>query len=252
MPGDVGEIMVKFCYSRVCMFLGNSLRPLFNVLCLGLVVAGCSSLDEDTPDHLDFALPSIVWTVSTDDPQWHVSPSVSSIPRFVCAGPRALATDCCAPPWDCQRYPLACDPTDNFCALTFEVQLAHSVDLVDDVDAVAEIQGRVVSRVIPIGLMARVELDDGLPVRSASLFVGPAGLADSSDSAASLLAPIDVATGVQALVFEQDAQDAFSNLARDYRTPFSLLLTAHVVVPDGFQSSGDLQVTLDGLLRAYY
>jgi hypothetical protein len=233
------------------MFLGASSR--FNVimlLLLGPMAAACSSLDEDTPDHVDLALPPTPWTLSTYDSQWRASPAAGTIPRFVCAGPQALATDCCAPPWDCQRYPLACDPTLNLCALTFDVQMAETVDMGAQVDAVPEVQGRVFSRVDLLELEASVEITDDLPVRSLELFIGPAGMADSS--AATSLAPVGMERGLQRLSPGIEAQDALSALARSYATPFALLLKAHAVVPGDFDSEGELRVTLDGRLRAYY
>lgn len=236
------------------MSLDASLRFKVGLLIgLGMAVAACSSLDEDTPDHVDFALPDdTAWTISTDDSQWHASPSAENIPTFVCAGPQALVTDCCAPPADCQRYPLACDLDVNRCALTFDVQAAHAVDLGTVFAAVADVQGRVFSRVELVALDASVEVPDELPVRSLALFIGPAGLADSASSAAVLLAPLGLLPGTQRLFPGSAARDTLSEFARNYTTPFTLLLTAHVVVPADFQPEGQLQVSLAGTLRAYY
>jgi hypothetical protein len=225
---------------------------LFGVACLGQLVAGCSSVNEDTPDHLDFALPTTTWTVSPDDPRWHASPAPGTMPSFVCAGPEALATDCCAEPWDCQRYPLTCNPATNFCALTFAVQVGQTVDLGAEIAAVTEIQSGVFSKVTLLSLTATVEMSSGLPIRSAGLFIGPAGLADSSDPAAMLLVPIGLAPEPQPVTPAPAARDAFSSLARNYQRPFCLLLSTQVVIPDRVQAEGALHVTLEGQLRAYY
>lgn len=235
------------------MFREASLRFNFIVLlCLGPMVAACSSMDEDTPDHVDLTLPRTTWTFSTYDSQWRASPPAGTIPKFVCAGPRALVTDCCAPPWDCQRYPLACDPALNACALTFEVQLAENADLHDEVAAIAEVQGRVFSKVELIEMVASVEITDDLPVRSLALFIGPFGLADSSDPAAIAFASLATGPGPQMLSPGIAARNALSVLSRDHATPFTLLLAAHAIVPDGFNAEGGLHATLDGKLRAYY
>jgi hypothetical protein len=235
------------------MFLEDSLR--FNfiaLLCLCPTAAACSSMDEDTPDHVDLALPHTAWTLSTYDSQWRASPPAATIPKFVCAGPQALATDCCAPPWDCQRYPLACDPTLNLCALTFEVQVGEDVELGEQVAAISEGQGRVFSKVDLVELLASVEVTGDLPVRSLALFIGPLGLADSADPAATSFASVGTEPGPQVLSPGIAARNALSVLARNYVTPFTLLLVAHAIVPEGFNSEGGLRATLDGKLRAYY
>jgi hypothetical protein len=235
------------------MFLGASLRFNFIVLlCLAPLAGACSSMDEDTPDHVDLILPRTDWTFSTFDSQWRASPPAGSIPKFVCAGPQALDTDCCARPWDCQRYPLACDPTLNLCTLTFEVQVAGTVDLREPVAAIPEGQRRVFSKVEVIDLVASVEITADLPVRSLALFIGPPGLADSSDPTATMLTPLGMGPGPQTLSPGIAARNALSVLARNYVTPFTVLLTAHAIVPDGFGSEGGLSASLDGKLRAYY
>ncbi len=233
------------------MFQSALLRAnLIALLCFGQAGAACTSMDESTPDHVDLALPRTSWTVSTYDPQWRASPPTGAIPRFVCSGPQALGADCCAPPWDCQRYPLACDPTVNLCALTFDVQLAQTVTLEAEVSSIAEIPGRVFSKVELLALEASVAITESLPVRSLALFIGPVGMADSSP--ATLLAPIGTGAEPQPLSPGLEARDVLSDLARNYATPFTLLLVAHAVVPDRLNAEGELQVTLDGKLRAYY
>jgi hypothetical protein len=222
------------------------------LLSLGQLLAGCGSLDEDTPDHLDFALPSMGWTVSPADPQWRASPKPGSIPTFVCAGPQSLLTDCCASPWDCQRYPLACDPTTNFCALTFDVQVGATVNLAGAIKENSEVQGRVFSRVALLSLTATVEIDDDLPIGAAGLFIGPDGLVLPSDPEATFFAPIALVPEAQAVVPSPAAQDMFSSLARDIQRPFTLLLSAHVVFRDDGEAEGRMLASLDGQLRAFY
>lgn len=233
------------------MFQGAPLRAyLVALLCSAQIGAACTSMEESAPEHVDVALPRTAWTVSTYDSQWRASPPAGSIPGFVCSGPQALGPDCCDPPWDCQRYPLACDPTVNMCALTFDVQLAQTVALDAEVSAIAEVPGRVFSKVDLLALEASVAIAGELPVRSLALFIGPVGMADSS--AATLLAPIGTGAEPQPLFPGLAARSVLSELARNYATPFTLLLTAHAVVPDKLNAEGELQVTLDGKLRAYY
>jgi hypothetical protein len=235
------------------MFLGASVRAMFAVLCLGHLVAGCSWWDEDTSDHVDFALPSITFTVSPSDPQWRKWPSPNTpVPGFVCSGPEALSTDCCAPPYDCQRYPFACDPTTHFCALTFAMESAQTVDLVEKSSAVAAVRGHVFSRVELLSLSTLVDLSPELPIRSASLYVGPGGLAASTDPAATFFASVILFPEAQPVVPDLAGQQAFSNLARDYEAPFSVLLSAHVVIPNDDSPKGTFSATLSGQARAYY
>jgi hypothetical protein len=223
------------------------------VLSLGQLVVGCSSWDEDTPDHLDFALPSVAWTISADHPQWRMSPgSDVATPAFVCSGPQALSTDCCAPPFDCQEYPYACDPTSNFCALTFDLEVAQTVDLVEHVPAVAAVRGRVFAKVELLGLSTLVAKPDGFPVRRAALFIGPEDLATSSAPSAALLAPVALVSNRQAAAPDASARQAFSRFASDYENPFSLLLSLHVVVPNRTTPAGDFILTVEGQARAYY
>jgi hypothetical protein len=206
-------------------------------------------LDQDTPDHLDFALPSVEWTISSNDPQWRSPPPPGvTMPSFVCAGPAALSTDCCAPTYDCQRYPLACDPIGKSCALTFDLDQVAAVDLVDQVAAV---RGRVFARVEILSLTSSVSRSRELPIRSASLYVGPAELATRADPDSTFFAPLELVAD-STLTPDLAAREAFSAYARDYERPFSLLLSAHVVVSSSVVPDGTVQVSLNGRARAYY
>jgi hypothetical protein len=235
------------------MFLGVCLRDLFVVLCLGHLVAACSSFDEDTPDHLDFALPSVEWTIPSNDPRWRRPPPKNvPFPGFVCSGPEALSTDCCAPPFDCQKYPVACDPTSLFCALTFDLETTAAVRLVDGAPAVASVRGRVFSRVELLTLTSTVSIPEDLPIREATLHIGPKDVAVRSDPAATFFALVSLAPGERLVTPDTTARDAFSTLARDYEQPFSLLLSTHFVVSDDDYSPRGFSVSLKGQARAYY
>jgi hypothetical protein len=237
------------------MSLGASARAMFEVLCLvcvGHVMAGCSSLDEDTPDHLDFDLPKITWSVDPDDSQWRSQPPPDvAVANYVCAGPLAVSTDCCAPPFDCQRYPMACDPVSKLCALTFDVQVVESVDLSAQ-PVVAAARDRVFAKVEVLSLSTQARLPQGLPIQSVTLFLGPDSLTEAADPAATLLgqAPLDAPPHPMALT--QSAQQAFSTFARTPKIPFSMLLFVHAVVANGSRPEGELELTLTGRLRAYY
>jgi len=228
---------------------------MFEVLCLvcvGHVMAGCSSWDEDTPDHLDFDLPKITWTVDQDDSQWRSQPPPDvAIPNYVCAGPLAVSTDCCTPPYDCQRYPMACDPVSKLCALTFDVQIVESVDLSAQ-KAVAAVRDRVFARVELLSLKTEAKPAQGLPIRSATLVLGPQDMTEASDPAATALGSVVLDAEPHAVVLTQAAQQAFSSFASTPQMPFSLLLFTHVVVANGATPQGELELTLNGRARAYY
>ena len=225
------------------------------VACIGQSLAGCGPLQENTPDRLNFALPSLLFEVSSQSPQWRPAPS-TGVPNMVCAGPQAIGTDCCAPPSplpaiDCQQYPVACDPADNFCAMTFDVEEKLPVDLMH-VTEVADVEGRVFADVSILGLDITVTGLANLPIRHAELYVGPEDLGGSSSPAASLLAPVSLASGTNLAVPGADAQQALSSFARDYRTPFSILLAAHLVVPASTSPAGTVTVRVNARAQALY
>jgi len=223
--------------------------------CFGQLLAGCG---QDTPDHLDFALRTLKFVVSSAGSQWR-QPPTGGLPDMVCGGPQALAVDCCSPPSplppvDCGQYPMTCDPIDNFCALTFQVDLRVDVNLSVDVPAVAAVDGRVFSAVTLESLDTTVTVTgfEPLPIRGANLFLGPRGLASAASPEATLLGAVSLASGIQAVVLAPGAQEMFSSYAREYRTPFAFLLSTRVVVPNGTKPSGELAVSVNGSAKAIY
>jgi len=180
---------------------------------------------------------------------------------MVCAGPQALSTDCCAPPdplppVDCEKHPLICDPWDNLCKLAFDVESWVDVNLSTEVAAIAEIDGWMFSRVSLLGAATSVEglsplLEDS--IRGVELYIGPKGLPSASSPDARLLAVVHLSKEPTPLVFSQEAQDVFSSFARAYRTPFTILLSAHIVLPsDPDAPLGSATVTLASKARAYF
>ncbi len=197
-------------------------------------VAACGAWDEDTPEHLDFALPTIRFQASSTDPGWPRQPTdASQIPRFPCAGPLALPmADCCAPPYDCAKHPFVCDGSTSYCALTFDVQLSQAV-MADGRAGIDAFAGRALARVDLVAANADLAIA-GTGIRSADLYVGPDGLTTPSDPGAVLFSRLPVAQSADlALAVEQSGQDAFASFAQAYDTPFSVLLSVHVVLPSG-------------------
>jgi hypothetical protein len=219
------------------------------VVCLGQLLAGCG---QNTSDRLDFALPSLNFEFSSESTQWRQAPP-TAVPNMVCAGPQALATDCCSPPTaDCQQYPVACDPLSNFCALTFDMEVTTKVDLVKDGTEVGDADGRVFTRVSLLTLSTSVGDTDDLPIRGANLYIGPGDAGSSSSPAATLLAPVSLTLGTTLVAPSAEAQQAFSGLARDYRTPFSLWLAGHFVIPNGSSPAGTVTFSVKARAEAVY
>jgi hypothetical protein len=216
---------------------------------LGQLLAGCA---EDTPDHLDFTLRTLSFVVES-----RISPPPGGIPNMVCAGPQALATDCCnppppSPPIDCQQYPIVCDEVEHFCALSYDSESTAETNLLADVPAVAAVDGRAFASVSLVAVYATVTSKGNLPVRSASLYLGPKGLASAASPEATLFATLLLSPGTTVLTPPAEAQQAFSRLARDYRTPFSWLLSAHLVVAPGITPSGSVTLTVAATAEARY
>ena len=235
------------------MSFGTCARTMVFVVCLGQIVAGCG---QNTPDRLIFALPTLNFEFSSESTQWRQAPP-TAVPNMVCAGPQALATDCCSPPAtlptvDCQQYPVACDPLSNFCALTFDMEVVTKVDLVADVAEVAAVDGRVFTRVSLVSLSTSVSDLDDLPIRGANLYIGPGNAGGASSQAATLLAPVSLTLGTTLVTLSAEAQQAFSDFAQDYRTPFSLWLDAHFVIPNGSTPVGTDTFRVNARAEAVY
>ena len=236
------------------MLFATPLRAMLVVFCLGHVLSGCGG--EDTPDHLDFTLPTFKFTVSSASQQWRTAPP-GGIPNKVCAGPEAVSTDCCSsafadPPIDCQQYPVACNPDDNYCALVFDVEDSVDADLATDVSEIAAVQGRVFASVSLLSLTTTVSGLGQLPIRSANLYVAPGDSESASSPGAALLSPISLTSGPNIVVPDSAAQQAFSNFARNYQARFSLVLSAHFVIPGSTDPTGSVAFTVNGKARAYY
>jgi hypothetical protein len=235
------------------MLFRTFVRVMASVFCLGQCVAGCGRLGEETPDHLDFALPkSLSFTVRSN--QQPLPPT--GIPNVVCAGPEALIADCCSPPApapsvDCQIYPLGCDPVDNFCAMIFDVEQSVDVRLMD-VQEIAAVQGRIFSSVSLISLTTEISDAYELPIRSASLFVAPVDASGTASPGALFLASVSLKPGENPIVLDAAGQQAFSSFATDYETPFSIVLSAQLVIKGDTFPSGSVGVTVTGQAEALY
>jgi hypothetical protein len=240
------------------MLFRTLVRAMASVLCLSQCLIGCGSLGENTPDRLDFDLPLLTPTfgVSSNNQRWPRMPP-GGIPDLVCAGPEALTTNCCSPPApiqaiDCQIYPLSCDSSDNTCAMVFDLEQSVDVDLAK-VREVAAVAGRVFSSVSLVSLTTVVTDAKELSIlRAASLCVAPEDATSSSAPGAASLAPVDLAPGTKVVVPDALAQAAFSGFATNYETPFSILLSAHLVIKSNSTTTGAVGFTVAARAEARY
>jgi hypothetical protein len=67
-----------------------------------------------------------------------------------------------------------------------------------------------------------------------------------------LLSPISLTSGSNVIVPDSAAQQAFSNFARNYQARFSLVLSAHFIIPGSSAPTGSVAFTVNGKARAYY
>lgn len=232
-----------------------STRTILCVTCLGQLVVGCG-VWQDTPDSVSFALPSELKFQVSSSSQWQ-SALPSGVTGRVCAGPNAIVSDCCTPPssapsFSCQTTPVACDPATNLCALTFDVVTSQDVSLVQDSSAIAGAQGRIFSRVWLGSLTFTIEDLASLPIRSAGLYIGPSDTAVPGSSGTVLLASIPLSASRTTLVPDGAGQEAFSAYARNYQTPFSLMVSAHLVASDDVAPNGTVNIKVSGQGTAYY
>jgi hypothetical protein len=152
---------------------------------------------------------------------------------------------------DCRQYPVACDPSNNLCALTFDVENRTNIDLTR-VPEIGAVDGRVFARVELMSLGTWVENAAALPIRNASLFIAPTETGTASSPEVTLLATVPLTEAVTPTTPSFEARQAFSRFARDYRMPFSLWVAAHVAVPSGSTPTGTVKVHIDARAQAWY
>ena len=233
-----------------------------------LIASGCSLFDGVGGGGLSFDLPAKTFRVDPADPRWWPSPP-QGVPGVVCRGPAALVTDCCQPPApmsavDCQEYPLGCDD-DGMCSLAFDYDDSVEIDLGRDVPALqhrrgwvleqatlAAINTRVTAQVTRDGTETTVEGVDVLPLRAASLYAAPMGAASAHAAGAVFLAGVPLGSGEYHVTLSPDARVALSAFLTDFNTPFTLILSSHVVVRGAPVPTEVMQVELDGRVDASF
>jgi hypothetical protein len=197
-----------------------------------VLLAGCGLIDAlDKAKGFTFMLPQQHLTVSTTSANWR-SPPPGGLPPVPCGAGQPLADCCMAPGVNCTQSPLVCEAEK--CALKFTYEQVQPVNLSKEL---GQYNGMIISQV----LLKEIELDidNQLNVSTppVDLFVGKSNVTTASDPGAQRLATIPSrAAGFKGKVvvpLDAAAQQAFSNLARDFQSPFNLIMSTGVLVKSG-------------------
>lgn len=227
------------------------------VAAAGLVAAavvggGCGLLDAlDKFKGITFQLPSRMYTVTTEDPRWR-SPPPGGVPPVPCGGGLG---DCCAPPISCSQFPLMCD--EGKCALKFSYEEVSKVDLAKDAPELAAHKGDIFSTVTLKQI--DLQIDNGLNVAlpTIELYVAPASVTSHTGNGAKRIGTIPrqpaAFKGTVQLPLDDAGQQAFSNFARDFQTPFNFIMSASVVIKSGEPTPmGKIVVVVSGAVEAKF
>jgi hypothetical protein len=222
------------------------------VVAVGLLLGGCGLLNAlDKIKGFTFTLPRQTYTVSTSNPNWR-SPPAGGLPAFPC-GSGQLIADCCAPPVDCTRSPLVCEA--ERCALKFTYEQVQAVNLARDVPELGQYNGMIFTQVLLKQLELEVNNQLNITTPPVQLFVAPANVTSPSAAGAHKLATIPMqaprSQGKVIVPLDAAAQQVFSNFARDFQTPFNIILTTTILVKSGDPvPSGQVDFAVSGQVEA--
>lgn len=217
------------------------------------LMVGCGGLEENTPDRLEFDLPTKQIVLAKTNPDWRELPDpwVSGV---ICAGALATTLDCCSTAGqtavDCNRTPLVCDAVDSTCTMVFDLAAGVDVALGAEVPSITAVQGRVFSSVVLGSLTTVTENVGNLPLRSVKLYIGPKGSLSPNRPDVCVLSDLDPKSGQSTQAPKESARQAFSSFARSYESPFSLFVSAQVALKA--PASGAVRFTIGGRATAYY
>jgi len=225
---------------------------------LALAVGGCGLLSElDKLKSVTFQLPQRSYSVSTSDPQWKTPPAM--FPIVSCGdGPNALTKDCCAtppgvPPLDCSRAPLTCE--ENACALKFKYEQVQKVDLVMEVPSLASFKGQIFSDVFLKQIDLGIDNSMNVTLPPVYLYLAPASVNTASHPDAKRMATLPMKApgfkGMESIQLDSEAQRIFSGFARDFQTPFNLIISTTILIRGGTPAPmGKLDLTVSGKVEA--
>jgi hypothetical protein len=221
------------------------------VASLVLLAGGCGLLNAlDKIKGLTFMLPAQKYTVSTSDANWR-SPPASGIPPLPCGAGQPIA-DCCAAPVDCGRTPLVCEA--ERCSLKFSYEQVKTVNLSKDVMELAQYNGMIFTQVLLTEIQLDVDNQMNVTTPPVNLFVAPANVTSPSSAGAQKIAVIPMqAPGTQGRItvpLDAAAQQVFSNFARDFQTPFNIIMSTTITTSGNPLPAGHIDFTVGGLVEA--
>ncbi len=166
--------------------------------------------------------------------------------------------DCCAPPApapaiDCRQYPLSCDA--GACALKFTYEHSAAIDLGKEVPALAGAAAKVLSDILLKELDLTVASSFNVALPPVSLFVAPANVTSGANPGARKIATLRMFPagyrGQERVPLDAQAQQAFSDFAKNFQTPFNMIFSTTVTVKGGTPApQGQLDVTVSGKVEA--
>jgi len=214
---------------------------------------GCNLSDQTGGGEFSFDLRTS-FLVSSNDAQWQPSPPYG-VPYIVCRGPDGMVTDCCHPQpgmtaVDCQEYPLGCDD-NGVCALAFDYDVVTEINLTSDVPMLYNRRSLVVSQATLPAIDTGVTGGGTSYLRAASLYVAPQGVVSSRDAGVVFLTgiPIEPAAHVD---LAEGSQAVLSAFLVDFKTPFSLIFSSHVVVESVLPPGAVATITVQGKVNARF
>jgi hypothetical protein len=243
---------------------GTVVPLLFVCLAAFSVAGGCGLSEEVGDSEVIFELPidpTQPFTIGTSDPRWWPSPSFpgathNAVPEGVCSGGVAMGPDCCEQLASmrgdsCDTYPLTCGE-DRTCALVFDYESVLEIDIGKNVDVLQDRRGWVLSQASLDEIRAGVEGIESLPVQALGLYAGPQAATSSRSPGVRFLSDVRPVTGTDLIKPSPEAQAALTPFLLDFNTPFSLILSAHVVVKSGPMPNGVATIGLSGRVNARF
>ena len=163
-------------------------------------------------------------TLSSDDARWKTLPP-GGWPTMTCVGPEAEVADCCQlpasrPQVDCQKTASECDEALNQCVLYFVYQDAATIDLLKEVPSLADQKNQMPQQVLLLSVTSSFSSDFEWPLPAVGMYVAPATAKDIAAPEAVYLGSIPPRNAT--VTIDTAAQQAFSNFAVNFRTPFKL------------------------------
>jgi hypothetical protein len=225
-----------------------------------VLLGGCDLKSQlDSFKQITFQLPERKYTVSTMDPSWH-PPPLDGVPPVTC-GAGGIVMDCCNPPAplaaiDCVRSPLAC--VEGTCALKFTYDQVQMVDLAREVPALASSKGQVFSQMLLKTIDIAIDANTmNVTLPPVSIYLAPSTVRSATDPMARRVAMMSMKTpgftGMESIPLDEASQQLFSMYARDFQTPFNILVSTDIVLGSGtVVPQGQLDFRVGGSVEAKF